>query len=263
MDAVGTTGEHSPAGLGQGGGAGGTAHLIGHNPQGFTGLGLDPMQLQHREQEVPAHRAVHPAGAQDAEPLRRQPLGRGLLTGGLGAAVHTEGITGLIGPVGGALGPVEDEIRAHLEQGATGLGQGSGEGPGGAGIHPLGQLRLRFSAVDRGVGPGADHPVGPVGMHGGLAGGRVGQIELLTSKGQQLHRRRTLALQLLTELTGSAGDQNTHGWSFRSGASASLAERRGDAAASAPSRAGQAIARSGSSQRTACSQSRFQKSVVL
>ena len=162
----------------------------------------------------------------------------------------------------GVLSPVEHKIRAHLQQRAPGLSERRCEGARRFSIHPMGQLRLRFRAVHRGVSPGTNHPVGPMGGDGSRQAAESARSSCSRAEPAVPPKPGTDAAAL-TQLTGRTGDQNTHDWFFSKGASASLADRSGNAPASAPSRAGQAIARSGSSQRTACSHSRLQKSVVL
>jgi hypothetical protein len=80
--------DQPPTGLGQARSTGGTTHLIGHHPQGFTSSSLEAMQTQHGEQKILAPRAIHPARPQHGPPPQGQGPQHRPFTRGLGGAVH-------------------------------------------------------------------------------------------------------------------------------------------------------------------------------
>ena len=164
---VGIDADRPPTGLRQGEGAGGAAHLIGHHLQGLSRLGFGGVEPQHRAAEVFAHRAIHPTGAQQP---RLWVLQGGLLTARLTGAIDPQGVAGLLGPIGMALGAVEHKVGADLQQAAAGLLQCSSESRWSLGIHRLSQRRLLFGLIHRGVGPGIEHPLRALLFHDAAAG---------------------------------------------------------------------------------------------
>ena len=227
------------------------------------------MQPQHGEGEIAAHRSHYPAGAQH----------RGLsvvtehgldcfLPAGLAGAVDPQRVTGLIHPVGAPLTAIEDEVGAQLQQPTAHLLDRFGKGARRFSIHCIRQVRLGFGLVHGGVGAGIQNPVGTVAFHRRPAGRRLAQIQLIPAGGDQLKVRWTAADEGLPQLAGGTGEQHFHRnraplsrFCWRPGASASFSDRL----TLTPSRrsSGQAMARFGSSQRIARSQSRFQKPRAL
>ena len=176
-----------------------------------------------------------------------------------------------VGQIGGTLAAIEDEIRAHLQQPAAAGGKRFNERGGGAGIDGHGQIGLRFSPIDGGVGPRVEDPVGLMGMNRASAGFGIGQVEFSATGGDQGDAIGNRSREGLAELAIAPGEQNPHdprpntspasiAWA-RVGASASLAE----SSASCPSSAsvGQVMPIAGSFQSSERSQVRFQKPAVL
>ena len=184
-------------------GAGGATDLVGHHAD----LGPLAVEPQHGAAKVLAHRAIHPAGAQ--HPGTGQ-LQRRHLAGGLAGAIHPERIEGLVGPVGGTLGAVEDKIRAHLQQPAPRGRQRFSKGRRGAAIDGMGQLRLAFGPIHRRIGAGIEHPGRPVLKHRCGAGLRIGQVQLGPAAGNQPYPLGPGVDQGLAQLAGGAGEQYLH-----------------------------------------------------
>ena len=227
------------------------------------------MQPQHGEGEIAAHRTHHPAGAQHRglSVVTEHGFDR-FLAAGLAGAVDPQRVTRLLHPVGAALAAVEHEVGAQLQQPPPLLPDRFGKGAGSPSIHGMRQVRLLLGPVHGGVSAGIQHPVGTMAFHRRHAGFRLAQIQLVPTGGDQLQVRWAAGAQGLPQLAGGSGEQHFH----RNRAPFSRFCRRPAAPASfsdrltlTPSRrsSGQAMARSGSSQRIARSQSRFQKPRAL
>ena len=81
------------------------------------------MQSQHREQEIAAHRPIHPTGAQDRGAADESRvivcswcIRHRLLACGLAGAICANGIAGIFRSVGMALLTAEHEVGADLQQ---------------------------------------------------------------------------------------------------------------------------------------------------
>jgi hypothetical protein len=94
------------------------------------------VQVQHRLAEVLANGPIQPPGAENRGAPGAEQVDHSRFPGGLAPAIDPQGVGGLLWPVGVALGAVEDEVRADLEQAPSGRGKGLGKGPGGAGMVP-------------------------------------------------------------------------------------------------------------------------------
>ena len=141
---------------------------------------------------------MEPAGPQHPRPWQ----GKGRpFPGGLAGPVHAQRLHGLLGPPGGTLPTAEDEIGADLQQPATGLRQGGGEGGGACGVDRHRQLRFGLRPVHRCIGGSIEHPVGVVALNGAATGLSVREVELVAGAGDQLDPVRHGTAEDPTQLT--------------------------------------------------------------
>jgi hypothetical protein len=124
----------------------------------------------------------------------------------------------LLGPVRAALGAVEHEVGAHLQEPAACRGKGFSKRSRSIGIHGLGQCWLTLGPIHGRVGTSIQHPIRAVRVHRGTAGLRGGEIQgqqpgtATAAGGDQLHPRGLRSNQRLAQLAGGAGEQHLHGW---------------------------------------------------
>ena len=158
-----------------------------------------------------------------------------------------------------ALLAVEDKVGAHLQQAATGCGEGLSKRLRGARIHGRCQLGLAFRLVHRRVGAGIQHPVRTVFADDRGAGLGIGEIQFGAAAGDQLYPRGAGGPQGLAQLAVLAGKQHLQRRAHRNTSPDARASVRLGAAPSLPancgsapfsSSSGQAIATLGSSQRS-------------
>ena len=137
-------------------------------------------KAQHRLDEVRAVRAENPGGAQDhvaVEPLADRPL-----AGCLAGPVDAERPERIVFGVGRRLGAVEHVIGGKVDERDPGLGRGFGQMGRPIGVDGECRIRLRFGAINGGIGGGVDDQRRPVALHDVPDRIPIGDIEIVVAK---------------------------------------------------------------------------------
>ncbi len=191
-------------GAGDVAGVGRTAPLVVDDAQ-LSALGG---QTTHGIQKIMSLQGVDPARSQDEIHVARgadRPF-----AGQLAAPVDAERRRRSALAVGSVRASVEHVVGRVVDEPRSGPARCRGHDPGSLGVHALGNVVLRFGAVDGRIGRGVDHEIGLVLLDAAHNGCGIAHVDLGTGQRHELDVGSQALHQRAAHLTVAAEYQYAH-----------------------------------------------------